>query len=345
MIQSFTGRHSHLIAEIGVNHQGDVSRAANMISAAAAAGCSSVKLQYYRSHRIASNHASAYWDTQHESSTSQSELFARYRMLTVPEIETLCNHAHDNGVDFGLSVFDVELVSEVSHIIDYFKVASGDITFAPLIKAISKTGKPTVFSTGASKLDEVLRAVSLFYEHGTTDPIILQCTLNYPTDMADANIGSLTSLRLALPKLAVGVSDHIANPDLLRFALARALGAQVFEKHFSDTPGGVGNDHYHSFGLKEMRALVDILSSTDGLLGSGNFMLDSEKAARVGARRSIVYSKDCKKGTRLSGEDFDFLRPAIGMSPFELDQLEGRILMEDVYKGDPVQHNSFTGDT
>lgn len=333
----------HLIAEVGVNHEGDFDRAKKIIESAARAGASSVKLQHYEADTLASPRAKAYWDTNSEKETSQRNLFSKGFGFSTSQISALRRFANDEcGVAFGLSVFDHNKVRELAPYLDYFKVASGDITYKQLITEVARSGLPTVISTGASQLIEVVEATSWIEDAGGNPPVILQCTLAYPTPVSMANLSSIGTLVNEFPSSIVGVSDHIADSDPIRFGLAWTMGARVFEKHYSDLPGASGNDHYHSFGEDSLANVVRYLQDVMALCGEGELLLDAERPARLGARRSLHLRSNLSAGHVLTPEDILIVRPGDGMPPKELERVVGRTLVKDVQAGNLLTNEDFS---
>lgn len=327
----FATKHAHLIAEIGVNHEGSLDRARKLIEAAWRGGASSVKLQHYRPETLASPEARSYWDTDNEPETSQSELFSRGYEFDHDQLANLREFCRSlPGLSFTVSVFDHREVESLMPLVDYFKVASGDITYRPLIENVAASGKPVVLSTGGSLIDEVREAVLWAQEAGVSELVILQCTLSYPTKIGDANLETIRLLKSNFPNATIGVSDHIPSEDLSRFSMALALGSRVFEKHFSDHPGDPGNDYYHSFGESQFKNLSRQMKLNAEMLGAGQFMLKAEEAAREGARRSCFYRHAFKSGHPISDGDIVFLRPGNGLPPKAAFGFRGRILSTDV---------------
>ena len=322
----FSSDKVHLIAEIGVNHGGDIERAKRQIRLAVEGGADSVKLQYYKAELLASELAEAYWDQSSEPEKSQGELFRKYDGFGVQEIADLSGFARELGTRFGLSIFHLGAAAEVAPFVDYFKIASGDITFHSLLREMAIHGKPIVVSTGASTEQEVAQVVKIMSDFPNLETVFLQCTLSYPTRIENSNIQSIETLKTLVGGAPVGVSDHIPDAENLRFQLAFALGARVFEKHFSDTPGEPGNDHYHSWGPEKFRRLKESLVEAEGILGSTALLLDSEIPARRGARRSLFFATDLAKGHRLKRDDVIALRPGTGIPASDIDRYVGKVL-------------------
>jgi|LauGreSBDMM110SN_4_FD.fasta_scaffold39561_1 N-acetylneuraminate synthase len=332
----------HLLAEIGVNHEGEISTAKKMIEEAKSAGCHSVKLQAYKAEKLVTREAAAYWDTSKEETKSQIELFRKYDRFGISDYEDLSDFAHSIDLQFGLSIFNLDWIEPLSEFVDYFKIASGDITCTPLLEKISRFKKPIILSTGAATFKEIKVAVDTLTQNGNRDVTLLHCILNYPTDLVDSNLKILTNLRLIFPDLRIGLSDHVAKVEFVRFAIARALGASVIEKHFTSDKKLQGNDHYHSGSTEDFANILSIVQQTDLLMGSGEEIMECEIPARQGARRSIVYSKDLAIGEVIEFEHLLFKRPGIGLSPTQYSSVVGKTLFRNVSTDQLVQLSDFT---
>jgi len=331
----------HLLAEIGVNHEGELSTAKKMFEEAKLAGCQSVKLQAYKAENLVTRAAAAYWDTSKEETKSQIELFRKYDRFSISDYVELSDYAHSIDLQFGLSIFNLDWIDPLSEFVDYFKIASADITCTPLLEQISRLNKPIILSTGAATLSEIQVAVDTLTQNGNSDITLLHCILNYPTDLTDSNLKFLSNLRLIFPKFRIGLSDHVAEVEFLRFAIARALGASVIEKHFTNNKKLAGNDHYHSGAAEDFASILSIVKQTDLLMGSGEEILECEIPARQGARRSIVYSKDLAIGEVIEFEHLLFKRPGIGISPTQYSTVIGRTLSRNVSTDQLVQLSDF----
>ena len=332
----------HLLAEIGVNHEGVLSTAKKMIEEAKLAGCHSVKLQAYKAEKLVTKAATSYWDTSKEVTKSQLELFQKYDQFNVSEYAELSNFAHSIDLQFGLSIFNFDWIDPLSEFVDYFKIASADITCTPLLEKISNCRKPIILSTGAASLQEIKAAVRTIIESGNNDVTLLHCILNYPTDLVDSNLNFLSTLRQAFPNLRIGLSDHVADVEFERFAIARALGACLIEKHFTNDKHLPGNDHYHSGSAEDFANIISIVNRTDSIMGTGEEILTCEIPARQGARRSIVYSQDLTAGEVIAFEHLQFKRPGIGVSPTEYKKIIGKTLSRNVSSDQLVQMSDFT---
>jgi N-acetylneuraminate synthase len=330
-----------VIAEIGVNHEGSVSKAKTLIYQAKEAGCSSVKLQAYKAESLVTKKANAYWDRSQEKTESQFELFKKYDSFELKDYVELSSYSHSLNMQFGLSIFDLDWIEPLSELVDYFKIASGDLTFLPLLETVALYNKPIILSTGAATLDEIKRSYATLVSNGNADVSLLHCILSYPANLYDSNLSFMATLLKNFPKSRVGISDHIADSELDRFMIARAMGMSIVEKHFTDDPTRPGNDHYHSGNSKYFSDLIQRIKYTDLLMGTGEEYLLSELPARLGARRSIVYKSDMVAGQIVDSNSFLFKRPGEGLEPFEFRNLVGRELTHSVSADELVELSDF----
>lgn len=329
----------YVIAEIGVNHEGDFDTAKRLIDLAKEGGADAAKFQTYKADKIASKHSPAYWDTNAEPTESQRELFMKYDAFEPEDYAALADHCRDVGIDFASTPFDAEAVAFLDPLMTYFKIASADITNIPMLRQVAATGKPILLSTGASSLAEIDIAVNELIAHGCTDLTLLQCTLNYPCPNENANLNMMDGLKRAFPQLAIGYSDHThPDPDMMILTAAWLKGATILEKHFTHDKSLPGNDHYHAMDvndLKKFRANVALLSEA---LGSDHkHPLISEAPAREHARRSIVLSRDVPAGTKITETDLTYKRPGAGISPLHWDDVIGMCLRSDMAEDDVLQ--------
>jgi len=321
------GRRPYVIAEIGVNHGGSLDLAKRLIELAKAGGADAAKFQSYKAASLASAHSPAYWDTTLEPTRSQRELFAKYDAFGPGEYRELAEHCARVGIDFASTPFDSDAIAFLDPLVPFFKIASADLTNVPLLRAVARTGKPIVLSTGASNLDEIAWAVDILRGAGCRDLVLLHCVLSYPTADADAHLGMIEGLRHAFPALQVGYSDHtIPDPGMTALVAATALGSVVLEKHFTHDKTLPGNDHYHAMDVDDLRRLVAALDRVTALMGedSDKASVTAEAAARIHARRSIVVTADLAAGTLLTESNLTTKRPAHGIAAVHWDEVIGR---------------------
>ncbi len=321
-----------VVAEAGVNHEGDIDAALRMVREAAAAGARLIKFQTYKAARLATRSSAAYWDRSAEPTKSQFELFSKYDRFGEPDYRRLAEECRRRGIGFATSPFDVEAVAWLDELVEVFKIASGDITNTPLLAAVAATGKPVLVSTGAATVGEIEEAVACLEERGAGEVALLQCTLAYPTPLEHASVGAIAHLSAVFPGRVLGYSDHTVPPaSFLAIEAAYALGARVIEKHFTLDRSLPGNDHYHALDPSDLGRLVQELEQLRLLLGRPEKrVLEVELPARFGARRSVVARVDIAAGTRLAVGLLDVKRPGGGVPPSALDDLDGWTAAVDI---------------
>lgn len=330
----------YIIAEIGLNHEGSASRAADMIWEAAQAGANAAKFQAVRADRLVSKSAPAYFHQEGKQARTQHEFFDRVRPFTEAEWGYMKWSCDRNGIDFLCTVFDVESVHWVAPLVPAFKVASADITNIPLLKAIRSAAledydkpKSIYISTGAATRDEVDRAWGFF--HRTPNVTWLHCVLSYPTPTSDANLGVMQGL-----PAPYGYSDHtLFNLDVL--TTAWLLGATVIEKHFTLDKSLPGNDHYHSMDPADLRTLVAKFKELQAMIGDGEKrVLPIEGAARLNARQSWHAVRDLPVGHVIQEGDAVLKRPGTGLPASE--RIVGRIIYGQAVQADePLRENAL----
>ncbi len=324
---------AYVIAEVGVNHEGSLETAYQLIDAAKRAGADAVKFQTYKADLLAVRDSPAYWDRSKEPTATQHELFSKYDALGSADYVKLAAHCAQIGIDFTSTPFDLDAVDTLDPLVPYFKIASADITNIPLLRRVAKTRKPVVLSTGAATLDEISQAVSWIEGAGGGDVVLLHCVLSYPTADDGAHLRAIEKLASSFPKHMVGLSDHTV-PDMMSAALitAFALGAVVLEKHFTLDRALQGNDHYHALDEVSLRETVQQLSRVHLMIGSDGekHPTDDESSARIYARRSIVSRIDIAAGARLTEEMLICKRPGTGIGPDRWDDVVGSVAAESI---------------
>lgn len=321
----------YVIAEIGVNHEGSLETAIELIDLAKEGGADAAKFQSYKTETLVSKHSPAYWDAEQEATKSQFELFKKYDRFVAKEYQLLAEHCQKVGIDFVSTPFDDAAIDFLYPLIPFYKIASADLTNIPFLRKIARKGKPIVLSTGASTLGEIDIAVREITESGCSQLALLHCILNYPTEEKCANLNMIFSLRKSYPDLIIGYSDHTLPDDsMLVLTAAYLKGAKIIEKHFTGDKTLPGNDHYHAMDVNDLKVFLKNVSKLSLLGGSFHKQpLPSEKLSRENARRSIVLQKNVAKGTVLIEEMLTCKRPAHGISAAHWDQVVGHVMVED----------------
>jgi N-acetylneuraminate synthase len=333
----------YLVAEAGVNHEGDLDKARLMIQQAAHAGADAVKFQTYKAEKLASKHSPAYWDTTKEPTRTQYELFKKHDQFWRDEFETLADCATECGIDFLSTPFDFEAVDLLEDLVPAYKVASADITNYPLLRHIASKGKPIFLSTGGATISEIYQALEVINQVGNSQVAILHCILNYPTPLENANIGMIHHMMEVFPDYVIGYSDHTL-PEVSKEILIVAwlLGAQIIEKHFTFDKSLPGNDHYHAFDEADLKAFVERLALT--LTAMGSFKKDylpEEEKSRLNARRSLVAVRSISKGEKFARRDIAIKRPGTGIPPALLDAVVGSEALRDIAEDEVITYDAI----
>lgn len=323
--------HPYLIAEIGVNHGGDLGKAIEMIDQVADIGWHCAKFQTYKADKLASKDSPAYWDQSKEPTSSQHELFKKYDSFGPKEYAALAEHCKTRGVDFMSTAFDLEAVDDLDPLMPFFKVASADLTNVPLLRKVASKKKRVVLSVGAAEIYEIQRAVQELETHGATEVALLHCVLNYPTPAENANLGAIRTLAHTFPGYEIGYSDHVVpDADMSALQLALGMGATIIEKHFTYDRSLTGNDHYHAFDAEIGRAFGTTLKDMQTLAGKGDISTSTQKSAIRNARRSLVAAIPIKEGTIFTEENLTTKRPGSGVPSIYWDDVIGRRASTDI---------------
>jgi sialic acid synthase SpsE len=322
----------YIIAEIGVNHEGSLEKAKELIELAKEGGADAAKFQTYKADTLASVNSPAYWDRDKENTGSQHELFQKYDCFEEKDYIALCKHCKNVGIDFISTPFDDLALDFLDNLVPFFKIASADITNIPFLRRVAAKRKPILLSTGASNLEEIDLAVSELQRYGCNDLCLLHCILNYPTLNENANLDMIVGLQESYPDFVTGYSDHtLPDPQMLVLTAAYLKGALVIEKHFTDDKNLPGNDHYHAMdaeNLKQFNENIETLFKLRGTKLKGP--LPSEEISRENARRSIVLKRSVEVGTALEENDLTYKRPGTGISPQFWDQVLGKIVLKSL---------------
>lgn len=334
-----TEKLPYIIAEVGVNHEGSFEKALHLIDLAKEGGANGVKFQTYKAEKITSKFSPAYWDTTKESTKSQYELFKKYDSFGQTEYEKLAVYCQEKRIDFLSTPFDDDAAEFLDPLVPFHKIASADLTNLPLLRRLARKNKPILLSTGAANITEINWALQTLRLEGVRDIVLLHCVLSYPCNFENANLNMIDDLRRLFPDVTLGYSDHTPpDKDMMVNLVAWLKGAMVIEKHFTFDKTLPGNDHYHAMDVQDLREFRMKLEFTSTLLGSKHkHPLESEKQARLHARRSIVALKDLKPGEVISEQNVTYKRPAHGISPMYWDDVIGKKLSKSVVEDKPLQ--------
>jgi len=333
----------YLIAEAGVNHEGDLAKAKQMIREVASTGADAIKFQTYRASQLASRQSPSYWDTSKEPTSSQFELFSKYDSFWKSEFAELAEYAENLGIAFLSTPFDLEAVDILEPLVPAFKIASADITIEQLLEHVASKKKPILLSTGASTISEIHRALEVCSLAGNEEVVLLHCVLNYPTDLHHAHLGMIADMCRIFPDHRIGYSDHTLSEhctDVLVYAWL--LGASVVEKHYTFDKTLPGNDHYHAMDKTDLQNVCASFDRARSLLGDrSKHFLQSEEISRMQARRSLVSRRCIRAGESIRAEDIAMKRPGTGIPPSMLPHVVGGKALRDLDEDEILEFDSI----
>lgn len=325
-------RHTVIIAEAGVNHNGSLEMAKKMVDAAADAGVDYVKFQTFCSELLVTASAAQADYQRREAQSEDSSQLAMLRKLELSHADhlALVDYCKQKGVKFLSTAFDLPSVDFLDGLgVDFWKVPSGEITNLPYLRKIAATRRPIVMSTGMSDLDTVKESLDFLLGEGAErkDITLLHCNTEYPTPFADVNLNAMITLRNELG-VATGYSDHTLGIEVPVAAVA--LGAEVIEKHFTLDRNLPGPDHKASLLPDELKAMVSAIRNIEKALGTGlKRVTDSEAKNIEAARKSIVAAVAIKAGEVFTEENLTVKRPGNGLSPMKWYDVVGRQASRD----------------
>ena len=324
-------RKTLIIAEAGVNHNGDLELAKQIVKAAANAGADLVKFQTFTAEGLAIDSAPKA-DYQNQTTDQKQSQFAMLRQLelTAEMHEQLIVYCSKQGIGFFSTGFDLESVDYLASLgADRFKIPSGEITNLPYLRHVGAFGKPLILSTGMATLGEIEAALAACEIAGTPRSriTVLHCNTEYPTPMSDVNLRAMCSIRDAFG-VAVGYSDHTLGIEVPIAAVA--LGATVIEKHLTLDRNWPGPDHKASLEPDEFAVMVRAIRNIEQAMGDGiKRPSPSEAKNKPIARKSLVAARSIKAGERFTPENLTAKRPGTGVSPMRWDKAMGRTATRD----------------
>lgn len=351
-VERITSGKFTLIAEIGVNYYdiaaqrgiSNMDAAKLMCKETKDAGIHAVKFQTYKAENLAAADSPSYWDTSEEATTSQRELFKKYDLFGEIEYKELADYCKEIGIAFCSTAFDFESADYLEPLMDVYKISSSDLTNLPFIEYQASKGKPIIMSVGAGNLEEMKLAVETVRKVNDQPLVLCHCVLEYPTPYNHANLRRIESLKQEFPDVIVGYSDH-CKPDECCDVVKSAyiLGAHVVEKHFTLDKTLPGNDHYHAMDPSDARKILLGIEFVESLLGSGSLAFsETEAAARLNARRSIVAAVDISAGAKITREMLTFKRPGTGISPQNINEVLDKVAIIDIAEDTILRESYFS---
>lgn len=328
-----------IIAEAGVNHDGDFDKAIELIDVAAKSGADVVKFQTFQTEKLVSQKALM---AEYQIKNIKDHNNTQYKMLKSLEIPKkwyckLITHCEKRNIQFLSTAFDEKSNDFLEKLGQpYFKIPSGEITNKPYLEHLGKKKKKVILSTGMSTLEEVKSAVDLLKKNGLTKEMIsvLHCNTEYPTQFEDVNLNAMITIRKELG-VNIGYSDHTLGIEVPIAAVA--MGARIIEKHFTLDINGSGPDHKASLVPKKLKEMVKGIRNIEKALGSFEKRptLSEKKNIKI-VRKSIHLNKNVTKGCQITQKDLIMLRPGDGINPMMLDSIIGRRLTKNLVKGHKI---------
>lgn len=327
-----------IIAEAGVNHNGDITLAKKLIDAAADAGVDYVKFQTFNSKKLVSKSAQK---ADYQKQNTKDEVESQLKMLQKLELSKndhllLIDYCKVKNIKFLSTAFDLDSIDFLEELkIDLWKVPSGEITNLPYLRKLGGLGKPVIISTGMAEMSEIEDAINVVTSSGTDikDITVLHCNTEYPTPMQDVNLTAMNTIKDVF-NVPIGYSDHTLGIEVPIAAVA--LGATVIEKHFTLDNSMDGPDHKASLEPRELKKMVTAIRNIEQALGNGiKGPSASEVKNKPIARKSIVANVDISKGEVFNENNITVKRPGTGISPMKWDEVIGTTATKN-YKADEL---------
>jgi N,N'-diacetyllegionaminate synthase len=325
-----------IIAEAGVNHNGDIHLAKKLIVAAADAGADYIKFQTFKAENLV-NKSAEQADYQKENTgktESQFDMLKRLE-LSYDDFDELEKSCQEHDIKFLSTAFDFESIEYLKNKLDFYKIPSGEITNLPYLEKVAKLNLPIIMSTGMANMQEVKEALAVLEKNGIirNNITILHCNTEYPTPMKDVNLNAMLTIANELG-VKVGYSDHTLGIEIPIAAVA--MGAKVIEKHFTLDKNMQGPDHKASLEPHELKAMVDGIRNIEQAMGSGvKTPSASELKNKEVARKSIVAASSIKQGEVFTSQNITTKRPGTGISPMQWHERIGTPAQKD-YKEDEL---------
>lgn len=329
-----------IIAEAGVNHNGSIELAKQLVDEAVEAGVDYIKFQTFKSEKLVSKAAK---QAEYQQKNIGHEGESQYTMLKRLELspadhEVLIEYCNNKGIKFFSTAFDMDSIDYLHSLnLGLWKIPSGEITNFPYLRKIASFGEPVILSTGMSELNEIEDAIQVLIKYGVSKEniTVLHCTTEYPTPFSDVNLKAMLQIGEKFG-VKIGYSDHTTGIEVPIAAVA--LGATVIEKHFTLDKNMEGPDHKASLEPAELKAMVTSIRNIEKALGSGQkHVSDSECKNIEIVRKSIVAACPIKKGETLTEDNLTVKRPATGISPMKWESVVGTVAKRDFEEEEAIE--------
>lgn len=319
-----------IIAEAGVNHNGDLNLAKKLVDVAADAGADYVKFQTFKAEHLVQKQAkrAAYQIENTQNNDTQYEMLKKLE-LTYENHDVLIEYCTSKNIKFLSTAFDFESIEFLKNKLDFYKIPSGELTNLPYLEKVAKLNLPIIMSTGMANMQEVKDANAVLLNNDVLQKniTILHCNTEYPTPMEDVNLAAMLSIEKEIG-VKVGYSDHTLGVEIPIAAVA--LGATVIEKHFTLDRNMEGPDHRASLEPNELKAMISAIRNIELAMGDGIKKPSKSEGKNINiARKSIVATKTIKKGDIFTKDNITVKRPGTGISPMKWYEIIGNVATKD----------------
>jgi len=327
---------TYIIAEAGLNHNGNIDIAKKLILNAKKCGCNAVKFQSFKAESRVSKKVNSV-NYSEEADGLQENIHDMFKRLSLnfKETKEIFNYAKKQKIEIFSTPFDEEQIDTLEKLnINFYKIASVDLVNIPLLEKVSKTLKPVILSTGMASLSNVEDAVDVFRRNGNKNLILLHCLSSYPANENEINLRAIQTLKKSF-NIPVGFSDHYPGIEISLMSIG--LGANIIERHFTLDKNLEGPDHILSSEPKEMKKLVDISKNSQNILGDGVKRIQPSEYIVINSQRKSLYAKkDLKKGEKITKKNITIKGPAGGILPKYLDLIINKKIQKKVDKDYPI---------
>ena len=333
------GKATFIIAEAGVNHNGNLTLAKQLVDKAVLAGVDAIKFQTFKTEKLVTRYADmAEYQKDNLGKTDSQFNMLKKLELSYDDFIELQEYCRTKGIMFLSTPFDFESADFLASLnMEAFKISSSDLTNIPFLEHIAKFKKPIILSSGMATLSEVEEAINVIYCQGNKEVAVLHCTSNYPSKLQNVNLNAMNTIKNAF-KIVSGYSDHTVGITIPIAAVA--LGGNIIEKHFTLDKNMEGPDHKASLSPLELKEMVIAIRSVEMALGTGIKMYNpSEVDTMKAARKSIVAARHIKVGESISLDDLDYKRPGTGLLPKFYVDIVGKIAIKDIKADEQIALN------
>jgi N,N'-diacetyllegionaminate synthase len=323
-----------IIAEAGVNHNGDIDIAKKLVEFAADSGADIIKFQTFLTENIVSREAKkANYQQSNMADDKDNNQFSMLKILELSKEDhiVLIDHCRKHNIEFWSTAFDNDSIKLLQQLgINKWKIPSGEITNLPFLELIGSFGQEVILSTGMSNIDEIGDAISILVDHGTLlqNITVLHCNTEYPTPMKDVNLKAMDVIKNQF-NVKIGYSDHTNGIEVPIAAVA--LGAEVIEKHFTLDRAMAGPDHKASLNPEELKAMISAIRNIEIALGNPVKEASESEIKNLNiVRKSIHLKRAMKTGDIIKSDDLAIIRPGDGISPMKINEVIGKKLLKDL---------------